>query len=106
MVDEKFLSQMKSSAILVNASRGGLVHEADLANALDRGTIRAALLDVVDGEPIRIDNPLLHAPNCLLTPHNAWASIRARKTLMDGTANNIRKFQLGTPINVVNEAVP
>ncbi len=88
-------------AILINTARGTLVNEFDLANALNSGQLAAALLDVVSTEPIRQDNPLLSAKNCLITPHNAWVTIEARQRLMITTAENIAAYQQGNPINVV-----
>ena len=102
MVDAALLAKMKNDAILVNASRGGLVNEPDLARALADGQIAAALLDVLSTEPPAPDNPLLTAPNCLITPHMAWSSIDARRRLIEITAGNIRAFLEGVPIHVVN----
>ncbi|HPX41960.1 MAG TPA: NAD(P)-dependent oxidoreductase, partial [Candidatus Hydrogenedentes bacterium] len=83
-------------------ARGGLVNEADLADALNRGVIAGAAVDVVSSEPIAADNPLLGAPNCLITPHIAWATLAARQRLMRTTAGNIAAFLSGAPVNVVN----
>ena len=102
MVNADFLSHMKKGAFLINTARGGLVHEKDLADALNGGRIAGAAVDVVSFEPIKPDNPLLTAKNCIITPHIAWASLEARKRLMDATAENIRAFLVGKPINVVN----
>ena len=93
---------MKKGVILINNSRGGLVAEQDLADALSSGQIYAAGLDVVSTEPIKADNPLLKAPNCLITPHISWAAKDARQRIMDVTADNIRSFIEGNPINIVN----
>jgi glycerate dehydrogenase len=93
---------MQRTAFLVNTSRGGLVVEEDLAAALRDGQIAGAALDVVSHEPIRPDNPLLKAPNCLITPHIAWSTLAARRRLMQSTAENVRAFLAGQPINVVN----
>jgi len=101
-VNRALLSRMKPSAFLVNTARGALVNEKDLADALNAGRLGGAALDVLSVEPIRPDNPLLTARNCLLTPHIAWATLSARKRLMKTTADNIRAFQGGSPINVVN----
>lgn len=101
-VNRQLLGRMKPTSILINAARGGLIHEADLAEALNAGTIAAACLDVVSMEPIRTDNPLLRAKNCLLTPHIAWASVEARRRLMQTTAENVANFLRGAPTNVVN----
>jgi len=101
-VNRSLLSRMKPEAMLINTARGGLVNEADLAAVLNAGAIRGAGLDVVSVEPIPSDNPLLHARNCLITPHMAWASREARQRLMAATAANLRAFLAGKPINVVN----
>lgn len=101
-VNSELLAVMKSSAFLINVARGGLVNEADLARALHAGTIAGAGLDVVAHEPMRADNPLLTAPNCIFTPHIAWASLAARRRLMAIVAANITSFLSGAPINLVN----
>jgi len=101
-VKADLLRRMKPTALFINAARGGLVNEADLAEALNRGLIAGAALDVVSSEPIRPDNPLLQAKNLLLTPHLAWATKEARQRLMTATAENIQAFLAGKPINVVN----
>lgn len=102
IINRDTIAQMKDGAILLNASRGGLVVDQDLAEALERGKLSAAGLDVVSQEPIRGDNPLLKAPNCIITPHIAWAARECRQRIIDTTADNIRAFQAGAPINVVN----
>jgi glycerate dehydrogenase len=102
MVNKGLLATMKPSAFLINAARGPLVQEADLREALERGVIAGAALDVVSTEPIRADNPLLKARNCIITPHIAWASLEARRRLMKTTAENIGAFLRGKPQNVVN----
>jgi glycerate dehydrogenase len=102
MVNSGFISKMKPTALLINTSRGGLIDEADLANALNNERIAGAGLDVLTAEPPSADNPLLSAKNCVMTPHIAWASRPARQRLMDVTAANIRGFQIGRPQNVVN----
>lgn len=101
-VNRSLLAKMKSTAIFMNAARGGLVNEEDLAHALNEGQIAGACLDVVSVEPIRGDNPLLKAKNCLLTPHIAWATVEARRRLMRTTAENVGNFLRGQPSNVVN----
>jgi len=102
MVDARLLSLMKPTAVLVNTARGQLVDEAALAAALQAGRLGGAAHDVVRVEPIRPDNPLLAAPNCLITPHVAWASRESRARLMDIAAANLRAFLAGRPQNVVN----
>ncbi len=102
MVRRELLWTMKPTAVLINTSRGGLIDEGDLAAALDEGRIAGAALDVLSVEPIRGDNPLLGAKNCLITPHLAWASLEARWRLTAVTAANIAAFQAGRPIHVVN----
>lgn len=101
-VDADLLARMKPSAYLVNTARGGLINEADLAAALDAGTLAGAACDVVSSEPITADHILLKARNITLTPHIAWATLSARKRLMQTTAENVAAYQAGTPINVVN----
>ena len=96
-VDRRLLQTMKPSAILIDAARGGLVHEQDLADALASGTIAGVCLDVVSVEPIAADNPLRTARNCLLTPHIGWATVEARRRLMRTTAENIAAFLAGKP---------
>jgi len=102
MVNAELLKTMKPNAFLINASRGPLVVDRDLADALNQGTIAGAALDVVSSEPIEPDNPLLRARNCILTPHMAWAALEARQRLMQSTAENVRAFLRGEPQNVVN----
>lgn len=103
MINKKTLGTMKKSAFLINASRGGLVVDADLADALNSGVIAGAGLDVVGlTEPPAKDNPLLSAKNCIMTPHIAWAALEARKRLMHTTAESVKAFLDGKPINVVN----
>jgi glycerate dehydrogenase len=100
--DRELFGLMKKEAFFVNASRGGLVQEKDLAEALNAGDIAGAAVDVVSREPIQPDNPLLSARNCIITPHMAWASWDARRNLMETTVANIKAFLAGRPINVVN----
>jgi glycerate dehydrogenase len=101
-VNRHMLRRMKQSAILINASRGGLVEENDLAEALNSGQLAGAVVDVVSTEPIAADNPLLSAKNIAITPHLAWATREARNRLMASTAENIRAFLEGAPQNIVN----
>ncbi len=101
-IDAKLLSRMKSSSILINTARGGLVDEQALADTLNAGEIAGALLDVCSTEPIGADNPLLDAKNCVITPHIAWATVAARQRLMQTTAENVEAFLKGQPLNVVS----
>lgn len=101
-IDAKLLSRMKSSSILINTARGGLVDERALADTLNAGGIAGALLDVCSTEPIGADNPLLDAKNCVITPHIAWATVAARQRLMQTTAENVEAFLKGQPQNVVS----
>ena len=96
------IAKMKDGAILINTSRGQLINEQDVADALNSGKIYAAGLDVVYTEPIRSDNPLLTARNCYITPHIAWAPKESRQRLMDIAVENLRQFVAGSPINVIN----
>ena len=102
LICKETIAEMKDGVILINASRGPVINEADVAEALKSGKIRAAGVDVVSDEPIPADDPLLSAPNCIITPHIAWATVEARKRLMDITFGNIEKFLVGAPVNVVN----
>lgn len=102
LVNGQRLKSMKKTAILINTSRGPVVDEQALADALHSGTIAAAALDVLSQEPPQASNPLLSAPNCFITPHVAWASREARVRLMDIAVENVRAFISGSPRNVVN----
>lgn len=102
MVGRELLARMKPSAFLINTARGALVDEAAVAEALNAGRLAGAGLDVVSAEPIRPDNPLLSARNCVLTPHIAWATLAARRRLMRATGENIAGFLSGQPVNVVS----
>jgi len=100
-VNKELISSMKRKAFLINTSRGGLVNENDLAEALNHEVITGAALDVLSTEPPSADNPLLHAKNCLINPHIAWATFESRNRLMDVVVNNIRAFLKGKPVNVI-----
>ncbi|MGQ9859219.1 MAG: D-2-hydroxyacid dehydrogenase [Thermodesulfobacteriota bacterium] len=104
-VNMGLLRRMKPTAFLINTSRGGLINEQDLAQALEMGILAGAALDVVSREPISPENPLLGAPNLIITPHIAWATLEARRRLMRTTVENVRAFLAGNPQNVVNHPV-
>lgn len=102
IINKDSIAKMKDGVIIINNSRGPLVVEEDLAAALNSGKVAAAGLDVVSTEPIRGDNPLLTAKNCIITPHISWAPIESRQRILDCTAANVRAFLDGAPVNVVN----
>lgn len=102
MINKASIAKMKDGAILINNSRGQLIDEQDVTDALKAGKLAAAGLDVVYTEPIRADNPLLTAPNCIITPHMSWGAKEVRQRIMDCTADNIRAYLDGAPIHVVN----
>ena len=101
LVDAKRLASMKPTAILINTGRGSLINEQDLADALNKGVIYAAGLDVLSSEPPRADNPLLTAKNCFITPHIAWATKASRVRLMSIVVENIKAYSAGKPVNNV-----
>lgn len=101
MINKDSISKMKDGVIIINTSRGPLIVEEDLAKALDSGKIKGAGLDVVNTEPIELDNPLLKQDNCIITPHIAWAPIEARSRLMGIAVDNLRAFIDNKPINMV-----
>lgn len=102
IINRENIAKMKDGVIIINNSRGQMVVEQDLADALNSGKVAAAGLDVVSTEPIRGDNPLLTAKNCILTPHISWAPRESRQRIMDCTVDNVRAYLQGAPINVVN----
>ncbi len=102
MVNAQRLSLMKETAFLINTSRGQLINEQDLTDALNSGQIAGAGLDVLYSEPPSPDNPLLQADNCYITPHIAWATKSARQRLLSTSTNNVKAFLKGNPENVVN----
>ena len=102
IINRENIAKMKDGVILINNSRGQLVVEQDLADALNSGKVYAAGLDVVSTEPIRADNPLKTAKNTIITPHISWAAQAARQRIMDITVDNIKSYVEGKPANVVN----
>ena len=102
LINRENIAKMKDGVILLNNARGQLVNEVDLVEALASGKVAAAGLDVVSTEPIKADNPLLKAPNCIITPHISWAPKESRRRIMDCTVENIRAFLNGKPVHVVN----
>ena len=102
IISRENIAKMKDGVILLNNSRGPLIDEQALADALNSGKVYAAGLDVVSTEPIRGDDPLLKAKNCFITPHISWAPKESRQRIMDCTVENIKAFLDGEPVNVVN----
>lgn len=102
LINAETIAKMKDGAILINNSRGGLLDEQAVADALNSGRLRYAAVDVVSTEPIVGTNPLLTAKNCIITPHMSWAAVEARSRIIDITAANIRAFLEGRSQNVVN----
>ena len=101
IINKKNIAKMKPGVMIINNSRGPLIAEQDLADALNDGRVGGAALDVVSTEPIREDNPLLKAKNCILTPHMSWAPVESRQRLMDIAIDNLRHFMDGNAVNVV-----
>lgn len=101
IINKQTIAKMKDGVLLINTSRGPLIVEEDLAEALNLGKVRGAALDVVSNEPIRADNPLLTAKNCYITPHIAWAAVETRQRLMGIAVDNFEKFLAGQPVNVI-----
>ena len=102
IINRETIAKMKDGVILLNNSRGPLIVEQDLADALNSDKVYAAGLDVVSTEPIRGDNPLLQAKNCIITPHISWAPKESRQRIMDCAVSNLQAYQNGAPVNVVN----
>ena len=102
MVNAERLAMMKPDALLINTARGGLIDEEALAQALRDGVLAGAALDVLSSEPPAVDNPLLTAPNCIISPHLGWATTAARQRLLAISVENIRAFLAGTAQNVVS----
>lgn len=102
IINRESIGKMKDGVIILNNSRGPLIVEKDLADALKSGKVLAAALDVVSTEPIKGNNPLLEAPNCIITPHISWAPKEARQRLLDIAIENLKCFKEGKPVNIVN----
>lgn len=102
LINAETLGKMKDGAILLNTARGGLLNEQDVLDALKSGKLRGAAVDVVSREPILSSNPLLLAPNCIITPHMAWAPVETRQRILDCTVASIEGFLAGKPVNTVN----
>nr|WP_325184306.1 D-2-hydroxyacid dehydrogenase [uncultured Oscillibacter sp.] len=102
IINKENIAKMKDGVIIINNSRGQMVVEQDLADALNSGKVAAAALDVVSTEPIMADNPLLKAKNCIITPHMSWGAKESRQRIMDTTVENVKSFLAGKPVNVVN----
>lgn len=102
MINAQSIAKMKDGVIILNNSRGGLVDEYALADALKSGKVYAAGLDAIKVEPITADNPLLSAPNCFITPHISWAALDCRRRLIRLAIENVKAFLDGKPINIVN----
>ena len=103
IINKNTISKMKDGVIILNNSRGPLIVEQDLADALNSGKVAAAGLDVVSSEPIKGDNPLLTAKHCIITPHMSWAPKESRQRIMDMTVDNLKAYLQGEPVNVVNK---
>lgn len=102
IINRDAIAQMKAGCILLNTARGPLLDEQAVADALVSGKLRSAAVDVVSAEPILESNPLLQAPNCIITPHMAWAPVESRQRILDCTVRTIADFLIGKPQNVVN----
>lgn len=102
IINKNTIAKMKDGVMIINTSRGPLIVEEDLRDALDSGKVAGAGVDVVSTEPIKMDNPLLEAKNIIITPHIAWAPKESRQRLMDIAVDNLKAFADGSPINVVN----
>jgi len=102
IINKDTIAKMKDGVIIINNSRGALIVEEDLADALKSGKVYAAGLDAVRNEPIAMDNPLLSAPNCYITPHMSWAALECRRRLIDYSLDNLKAYLEGNPTNIVN----
>jgi len=103
IINKSTISKMKDGVKIINNSRGPLIVEEDLAEALNSGKVGAAAVDVVSTEPIKMDNPLLKAKNCIITPHISWAPKESRERLMNIAIENLKQFLAGNSVNVVNK---
>lgn len=103
IINKNSIAKMKDGVMILNNSRGPLIVEQDLADALNSGKVAGAAVDVVSTEPIKMDNPLLKAKNCIITPHISWAPKESRQRLMDIAVNNLKQFLDNNPVNVVNK---
>ena len=103
IINKESIARMKDGVLLLNASRGPLIVEEDLRDALNSGKVGGAAVDVVSTEPIKMDNPLLEAKNMIITPHIAWAPKESRQRLMDIAVDNLKAYIAGSPVNVVNK---
>ena len=104
LIDKKAIEMMKNGVCVINTARGPLVDEAAMAAALESGKVSCFMADVLSSEPPKADNPLLHAPNTMITPHVAWAPLQTRKRLLDIAAGNVKAYLDGAPRNVVSRA--
>ena len=102
IINRENIAKMKDGVIIINNSRGQMIVDQDLADALNSGKVAAAGLDVVSEEPIRADSPLLTAKNCIITPHMSWGAKESRQRIMDATVENVKAFLAGSPMHVVN----
>jgi len=102
LINKNTIAKMKDGVIIINNSRGKLIVEEDLADALNSGKVYAAGLDAVRNEPISMDNPLLTAKNCFITPHISWAAAECRQRLIDYSLDNLKAYLDGNPTNIVN----
>lgn len=103
IINKENIAKMKDGVMIINDSRGPLIVEEDLKDALNSGKVGGAAVDVVSTEPIKMDNPLLSAKNCIITPHIAWAPKESRQRLMDIAVDNLKAYAQGKPQNVVNK---
>lgn len=105
LIDKDAIAKMKDGAVVINTARGPITVDADIRAALDSGKLSGYAADVASNEPMRPDNPLIDAPNCIITPHIAWAPLETRERLMSIAVSNLQSFLDGTPVNVVNNTL-